>query len=91
MYGVPPYGYNYLSPAPPLFETPFITAADGTNNGQRFPQQFPPLNASAGNPVTGIDFSQFLPVNADPFFGTKNKTPYSANFMNGVVPPSSRR
>ena len=24
----------------PLFETPFITAADGTNNGQRFPQQF---------------------------------------------------
>ena len=47
MYGVPPYGYNYLSPAPPLFDTPFITAADGTNNGQRFPQQFPPLNASA--------------------------------------------
>ena len=37
MYGVPPYGYNYLSPAPPLFETPFITAADGTNNGQPFP------------------------------------------------------
>ena len=81
MYGVPPYGYNYLSPAPPLFETPFITAADGTNNGQRFPQQFPPLNASPSNPVTGIDFSQFLPVNADPFFGTRNKTPYSANFM----------
>jgi hypothetical protein len=81
MYGVPPYGYNYLSPAPPVFETPFITAADGTNNGQRFPQQFPPLNASASNPVTGIDFSKFLPVNADPFFGTRNKTPYSANFM----------
>jgi hypothetical protein len=81
MYGVPPYGYNYISPAPPLFATPFITAADGTNNGQRFPQQFPPLNASPGNPVTGIDFSQFLPVNADPFFGTKNKTPYSENFM----------
>jgi hypothetical protein len=81
MYGVPPYGYNYLSPAPPLFETPFITAADGTNNGQRFPQQFPPLNASASNPVTGIDFSKFLPVNADPYFGATNKTPYSANFM----------
>jgi hypothetical protein len=81
MYGVPPYGYNYLSPAPPLFETPFITAADGTNNGQRFPQQFPPLNASPDNPVTGIDFSKFLPVNADPFFGNRNKTPFSANFM----------
>src|SRR5678815_5716215 len=68
MYGVPPYGYNYLSPAPPLFDTPFITAADGTNNGQRFPQQFPPLNASASNPVTTIDFSKFLPVNAAPYF-----------------------
>jgi hypothetical protein len=81
MYGVPPYGYNYVSPAPPLFATPFITAADGTNNGQRFPQQFPPLNASPTNPVTSIDFSQFLPVNADPYFGTNNKTPYSENFM----------
>jgi len=81
MYGVPPYGYNYLSPAPPVFQTPFITAADGTNNGQRFPQQFPPLNASPDNPVTNIDWSHFLPVNADPFFGTQNKTPYSENFM----------
>ena len=81
MYGVPPYGYNYLSPAPPLFETPFITAADGTNNGQRFPQQFPPLDASPSNPVTNIDWSQFLPVNADPYLRHDNKTPYSANFM----------
>jgi hypothetical protein len=84
MYGVPPYGYNYLSPAPPRFSTPFITAADGTNNGQRFPQQFPPLNASPSNPVTSVDWAQFLPVNADPFFGTQNKTPYSENFMVSV-------
>jgi carboxypeptidase family protein len=81
MYGVPPYGYNYLSPAPPIFETPFITAADGTNNGQRFPQQFPAFGASPSRPITNIDWSQFLPVNADPFFGSSNKTPYSANFM----------
>ncbi len=81
MYGVPPYGYNYLSPAPPLFETPFITAADGTNNGQRFPQQFPKFGASPSQPITNIDWSQFLPVNADPFFGANNKTPYSSNFM----------
>ncbi|HVZ19675.1 MAG TPA: TonB-dependent receptor [Vicinamibacterales bacterium] len=84
MYGVPPYGYNYLRPAPPLFQTPFITAADGTNNGQRFPQQFPPLNGSPSNPVRGIDWSQFLPVNADPFFAADNKTPYSSNFMFSV-------
>ena len=37
MYAVPPFGYNYLSPGPPLMATPFITAASGVNNGQRFP------------------------------------------------------
>src|SRR5438132_353885 len=84
MYGVPPYGYNYLSPAPPLFETPFVTAADGTNNGQRFPLPPPPLGASAGNPVSNIDWSKFIPVNADPFFGNDNKTPYSENYMLSV-------
>ncbi len=84
MYGVPPYGYNYLSPAPPLFDQPFITAADGANNGQRFPQQFPPFGATPQNPVTNIDWSKFLPVSADPFFGADNKTPYSSNFMFSV-------
>jgi TonB dependent receptor len=81
MYGVPPYGYNYLSPAPPLFATPFITAANGTDNGQRFPLTPPPLDASATNPVTSVNWPQYLPVNADPYFGTNNKTPYSENFM----------
>jgi hypothetical protein len=84
MYGVPPYGYNYLSPAPPLFDQPFITAADGTNNGQRFPQQFPAFGASPGRPINNIDWAQFLPVNADPYFGADNRTPYSANFMFSV-------
>ncbi len=28
MYAVPPFGYNYLSPEPPLFATPFINAAE---------------------------------------------------------------
>jgi hypothetical protein len=84
MYGVPPYGYNYLSPAPPIFETPFITAADGANNGQRFPQQLPAFGATPNHPITSIDWSQFLPVNADPFFGSTNKTPYSSNFMVSV-------
>jgi hypothetical protein len=81
MYGVPPYGYNYLSPAPPIFETPFITAADGTNNGQRFPLAPPPLDASASNSSTAINWPNYLPVNADPFFSSKNQVPYSDNFM----------
>jgi outer membrane receptor protein involved in Fe transport len=83
MYGVPPYGYNYLSPAPPLFDQPFITAADGTNNGQRFPFDFPPSSVSPKNP-SNIPFDNFLPVNADPFFANDNKTPSSENYMVSV-------
>src|SRR5262249_33908221 len=77
MYGVPPYGYNYLSPAPPLFDKPFITAADGTNNGQRFPIPPPPLDASAQKPYSNINWSNFIPINADPFFSmtTTYRTP----------------
>jgi hypothetical protein len=84
MYGVPPYGYNYLSPAPPLFATPFITAADGTNNGQRFPLIPPPLNATTKNPVTDFAWPNYLPVNADPFFGSDNTVPFSENYMFSV-------
>jgi hypothetical protein len=81
MYGVPPYGYNYLSPAPPLFATPFITAADGTNNGQRFPIAPPPLDASASKPYNNVNWSNFIPINADPFFANDNRVPYSENYM----------
>ena len=81
MYGVPPYGYNYLSPAPPLFATPFITAADGTNNGQRFPLTPPPLNATPGNPARNFAWPNYLPVNADPFFASDNTVPFSENYM----------
>ncbi len=38
-----PYGTTYTSPAPPLFATPFITAATGQNVGQYFPVQLAPL------------------------------------------------
>src|SRR5262249_19768079 len=62
MYGVPPYGYNYLSPAPPLFATPYITATDGTNNEQRFPQQFRALGDSTSRPITNINWAQFQTV-----------------------------
>jgi hypothetical protein len=81
MYGVPPYGYNYLSPAPPLFDRPFITAADGTDNGQRFPIPAPPLDASAMKPYNTVDWSNFRPINADPFFFHDNRVPYSENYM----------
>ena len=81
MYSIPPYGENYLSPAPPLFETPFITAADGTNNGQPFPHTPAPLDASPSNPGTSVDWSRLLPVNGDPYYYHDNDVPYTRNYM----------
>ncbi|MGD0438932.1 MAG: TonB-dependent receptor, partial [Bryobacteraceae bacterium] len=57
-----PYGTTYTSPAPPLFATPFVTAANGQNVGQYFPVQLAPLNTSANHPDAGIDWSQFEPI-----------------------------
>lgn len=81
MYAVPPFGYNYLSTAPPLFATPFITAATGVNNGQRFPFAFPPHNVSRSNPDTSADWANFVPLAADPFFDHRNRTPYIDSYM----------
>ncbi len=84
MYSIPPYGENYLSPAPPLFETPFITAADGTNNGQPFPHTPAPLDASPSNPGTSVDWSKLLPINGDPYYYYDNDVPYTRNYMLSV-------
>jgi hypothetical protein len=81
MYSVPPFGYNYLSPGPPLFATPFITAASGFNNGQRFPFPFPPHNVSSSNPYASIKWANFAPLAADPFFSNRNRAPYIGNYM----------
>ena len=83
MYAVPPYGYNYLSPAPPLFATPFITAATGVNNGQRFPFPFPSESnpPSAKNPDSSVNWPNFFPIGADPFFYYRNSVPYTENYM----------
>jgi hypothetical protein len=81
MYAVPPFGYNYLSPAPPLLTTPFITAATGVNNSQRFPFLFPPQDVSASHPDTSIDWANFVPLAADPFFYYRNRLPYVDSYM----------
>jgi hypothetical protein len=81
MYSVPPFGYNYLSPGPPLLATPFITAASGFNNGQRFPFPFPSHNVSAAHPDTSINWANFAPLAADPFFYYRNRVPYIDNYM----------
>ncbi|HEY0264009.1 MAG TPA: TonB-dependent receptor [Granulicella sp.] len=90
MYAVPPFGFNYLSPAPPLLSAPFITAATGVNNGQRFPFPFPPHNVSASNPDTAVDWSNFVPIAADPFFNHENRAPYVSSYMFSIQRQISR-
>jgi hypothetical protein len=72
-----PYGTTYTSPAPPLFATPFITAANGQNNGQPFPYTFAPLDSSRSNPDSNIDWSTYEPISGIPGFDIHNRTPYT--------------
>lgn len=81
MYSVPPFGYNYLSPGPPLLATPFVTAATGVNNGQRFPITFPPHTVSISHPDSSINWANFAPLSGDPFFSYRNRAPYINTYM----------
>ncbi len=80
MAGDAPYGQTYTSPGSPLFSNPFITAGNGINNGQRFPLQYPPLNASASNPNSNINWANYLPINGLPGYDPRNVTPYSLQY-----------
>jgi len=77
----PPYGYDYNSFAPPLFATPFVTAASGENVGQRFPSPIPAFGASARNPNTSVDWAQYVPITGVPPFFHENVTPYSGDVL----------
>jgi hypothetical protein len=80
MAGDAPYGSTYVSPLPPLFSNPFIDAATGYNEGQRFPLHYPPLNASASNPNTTVDWAPFLPISGLPGYAPGNVSPYSTQY-----------
>ncbi|HXZ41547.1 MAG TPA: carboxypeptidase-like regulatory domain-containing protein [Terriglobales bacterium] len=80
MYGVPPFGYNYLSPQPPLFATPFINVAEGGQNTDPFPLTFPPHNVSASNPDRQ-SFASVIPISADVSFYYRDAVPYTENYM----------
>ncbi|MGD1081776.1 MAG: carboxypeptidase regulatory-like domain-containing protein [Candidatus Sulfotelmatobacter sp.] len=81
MYAVPPFGYTYLTPEPPLFATPFVSAANGGQNTNPFPLTFPPHNVSAKNPDTAFDWASVIPVAGDPYFYYRNPVPYTENYM----------
>jgi Carboxypeptidase regulatory-like domain len=76
-----PYGTTYTSPAPPLFATPFITAASGENNGQPFPYKFAPLNSSRSNPDPNINWPTYEPIEGIPGYDIHGRTPYTAEWM----------
>ncbi len=76
-----PYGTTYSSPAPPLFATPFITAADGANYGQPFPYALAPLNSSRAHPDRNIDWSAYEPISGIPGYDMHNRVPYTDEWM----------
>ncbi len=79
--GNAPYGTTYTSPAPPLFNDPFVTASNGQDFGQPFPVSLAPLNVSKTNPDSSIDWSQYTPISGIPGYSTANKIPYSQQYM----------
>lgn len=79
-----PYGTTYTSPDPPLFATPFVTAATGQNLGQYFPVTLAPLGTSASHPDTTLNWSQFLPISGIPVIPTTNRIPYAEEYMLSV-------
>jgi hypothetical protein len=76
-----PYGTTYTSPAPPLFSTPFVTAANGQDLGQYFPVTLAPLNSSASHPDSNINWAQFEPITGLPNYLTTNRIPYTEEYM----------
>ena len=75
-----PFGITYTSPAPPLMETPFVSAADGSSQGQRFPLSLPPLDASARNPDSNINWSLYEPITGVPGYLPTNRSPYTEQY-----------
>ena len=80
----PPYGYTYSSVAPPLFATPFVTAASGQSVGPHFPLRFPPFGATTGNPNSTVNWSQYLPITGVPSFFRGNVPPYGESYTLSV-------
>jgi hypothetical protein len=79
-----PYGTTYSSPAPSLFNDPFVTASSGQNLGQYFPVNLAPLNSTASHPDSNIDWSQYVPISGIPGYPTSNRIPYTEEYMLSV-------
>lgn len=78
--GDAPYGLFYVSPAPPIFETPFIDRGTGNNEGQRFPFAFPPRGVNAKNPDTTFNWPGVEPIIGALAYNRNNVTPYGEDY-----------
>ena len=78
--GDAPFGFYYGSPAPPEFATPYVDRGTGFVEGQKFPSQPPPYNASPQNPDTSINWSNYTPISSSPGFYYKNDVPYAEDY-----------
>jgi TonB dependent receptor len=76
-----PYGTTYSSPAPPLFNNPFVTASTGEDFGQAFPVTLAPLDVTQSKPDSNFDWSQYLPISGIPAYLPSNKIPYTEQYM----------
>jgi len=75
-----PYGTTYSSPAPPLFNDPFLTASSGLNLGQYFPVNLAPLNSSASHPDANVNWAQYEPISGIPGYAITNRIPYTEEY-----------
>src|ERR1700722_5130140 len=78
--GDPPYGLFYVSPAPPILETPYIDRGSNNPEGQRFPFVFPPPGASAKNPDTTFNWPGVLRLSGTLAYNTHNVLPRANDY-----------
>jgi hypothetical protein len=87
IWGDAPYGLYWVSIAPPIFETPFLTRADGTSQTQRFPFVLP----APGDPKNKtMDYSVFLPITSSPGIVPSNRLPYAEHYNLSIQRQLSR-
>jgi len=77
--GDSPFGFFYVG-TNPSFTSPFLNRSDGSQVGQKFPVQFPPLNVGPNNPDNNVAWGNLTPIGSSPGFYYKNRLPYSENY-----------
>ena len=76
----PPYGYDYTSLAPPLFNTPLSAPTADRTSASVFPRQFLRSELRVSNPDNSVDWSQYSPITGVPSFYYSNVPPYTESY-----------